>query len=283
VRARAAVAVVGAAGRDRLATLRSDPPLTLRPVPARPGTAGRGREVYLVGTSAGPLAGDDLRLDLSIGARAALTVRSVAATLVQPGAPAAGPAGRGPSVLRIDARVGAVGRLVWVPEPTVAVRGCDHETVVRIGLDPGATLVWRDEVVLGRHGEETGSVLARLAVDRAGMPLLRNDLAVGPRWPGSRGPAGVGSVAGAVGSALVVGPGAAGVAADPPARPGVRAAVLAVADDAVLVTVVAVSAGALSAALDAALAATVGACAAGDGTVGAPADGAGGDRTPVDR
>jgi urease accessory protein len=103
--------------------------------------------------------------------------------------------------------------------------------------------------VLGRHGEEPGSLLARLSVERQGAPLLRNDLAVGPRWPGSLGPAGVGPGTRAVGTVVVVGPDAGGLTIPP--RPGVRAAVLPLAaDDAVLVTAVGTSAGAVSALLD---------------------------------
>jgi urease accessory protein len=198
-----------------------------------------------VGTSAGPLAGDDLRLDVTVGPAAHLTVRSVAATLVHPGARPGGRASR----LVIEVAVGAGGHLVWAPEPTVLIRGCDHETRVHVTLDDGATLVWRDEVVLGRHGEETGSLLARLRVDRAGRPLLRNDLAVGPRWPDSLGPAGTGPGTGAVGTCLIVGPGSVG-AGGATGVAGARGEVLALADDACLVTVIAPRASAVTAALD---------------------------------
>ena len=233
MRARAAVAVARRPdGRDHLTTLRSHPPLTLRPTPTG---------LHLVGTSAGPLGGDDLQLDVSVGPGAELTVRSAAAVLVQPGARP------GPSVQRIDVRVGAGGRLVWRPEPTVLVRGCDHECHVHLDLEPGATLVWREVVVLGRHGEDSGSLLTRLVVDRAGRPLLRNDLAVGPRWPGSQGPAGVGSATRAVGTALLVG----GPVGPPTPWPAdVRAAVLPLADEVALVTALAPTAGAVAAALD---------------------------------
>jgi urease accessory protein len=255
MRARAAVGVTRTAGGDRLTTLRSDPPLTFRPTPTG---------LHLVGTSAGPLAGDDLGLDVAVGAGAHLTVRSVAATLVQPGArPSV-------SMLRITADVGANGTLEWVPQPTVAVRGCDHESSVHVRLAAGAGLVWRDELVLGRYGEASGSLLSRLVIDRAGRPVLRTDLAVGPRWPGSQGPAGVGAGTRAVGTAVVVGPGAERLRADAddphadradePATgasgpPGMRLAILPLADpDAVMVTVVGPSAGLVSVALDAVLA-----------------------------
>jgi urease accessory protein len=235
VQAHATVSVVRQDGHDRLVTLRSDPPLTLRPTPAG---------LHLVGTSAGPLAGDDLRLDVAVGAGAELTVRSVAATLAQPGARP------GPSTLRIEIDVGAGGRLVWGPQPTVLVRGCDHEIHVRVRLGAGARLVWRDEIVLGRHGEESGSLLSRLAVDRAGLPVLRNDLVVGGRGPGSLGPAGVGADTRAVGTVVIVGPEAAAVRVSGHGA-DVRAAVLPLAAaDAVLVTAVSPAPGAVATWLD---------------------------------
>jgi urease accessory protein len=243
VHARAAVAVSRDGGRDRLVTLRSEPPLTLRPTP---------RGLHLVGTSAGPLGGDVLALSVVVGAGAHLTVRSAAATLVQPGAR------RGPSVFDVDAEVGSGAELVWAPEPTVVVRGADHETRSRVSLSSGAVLVWRDELVLGRHGEPAGSVRSRLRVDREGEPLVRNDVVLGPRWPASLGPAGAGDDTRSVGTALVVHPLAAGISVAGPID-GVRAAVLALADDVVLVTVIAPSPGAVSAALDAALGSVVGA------------------------
>ena len=74
--------------------LRSDGPLALRETP---------RGVYLVGTAAGPLGGDDLALDIDVGPGACLVIRSAAAMLLLPG-----PEG-GESALRIT-RPGRPGR-----------------------------------------------------------------------------------------------------------------------------------------------------------------------------
>jgi urease accessory protein len=60
---------------SRLVELRSDPPLVLRATPAG---------LHLVGGAAGPLGGDELALDITVGAGACLVVRSAAATLAQP-------------------------------------------------------------------------------------------------------------------------------------------------------------------------------------------------------
>lgn len=198
--------------RTRCTTLRSAPPISLRDTPGG---------LYLVASGAGPVGGDDLRIDVDVRCGATLEVRSAGASLVLPG-----PAGASSS-LRVRARVR--GSLRWEPEPTILVAGCDHRTTTTIDLAPTATLVWREVVVLGRHDERTGSLLQRLHVDRAGAPLLRTELPVGPRWPGAEGPAGTGGWR-VVTSLLVVG-------LDEPAPPvSSSAAVARLAEDAWLVT-----------------------------------------------
>jgi urease accessory protein len=183
----AAVVAELAGDRTRCTTLRSAPPISLRDTPDG---------LYLVASGAGPVGGDDLHLDVDVRCGASLVVRSAAASMVLPG-----PSGRASS-LRVRARVH--GSLRWEPEPTILVAGCDHRTTTTIDLAAGGTLVWREVVVLGRHDEPTGSLLQRLHVDRDGVPLLRNELPVGPRWPGAEGPAGTDGAL-VVTSVLVVG------------------------------------------------------------------------------
>jgi len=208
----AAVVAELAGDRTRCTTLRSAPPISFRDTP---------EGLYLVASGAGPVGGDDLHLDLDVGAGASLVVRSAAASMVLPG-----PTGRSSS-LRTRARV--AGSLRWEPEPTILVTGCDHRATTTIDLAAEATLVWRDVVVLGRHDEPTGSLLQRLHVDRDGVPLLRNELPVGPRWPGAEGPAGTNGAL-VVSSLLVVG------LDEPELDDGTAGAVLRLADDAWLVT-----------------------------------------------
>lgn len=228
-----------AGGRTRCTTLQSAPPLTLR--------ATGDDVVHLVGSAAGPIGGDELHLAVTVGAGAALTVRSVAASVVLPGATGAA------STLDVDADVGPGATLRWLPEPTVVVRACDHRATALVRLSPDAQLVWREVVVLGRHGETPGSLLQRLRVDVDGRPLVRNDLAVGPRWPASLGPAGLGQ-ARAVATALVVGDHAVRLSI-PLVSAGARAAVLPLGDPrATLVSVVAAEPLAAMATLDAVLA-----------------------------
>jgi urease accessory protein len=224
------VAAAGDGGHSRLPVLRSEAPLLVR----RTGPA----TVHLVGGAAGPLGGDRLRLSIEVGPGADLTVGSVAATVALP-PPAAMVAlpGAGWSRTDVVVEVAAGGRLRWLPEPLVAAAGCRHEAVTTVDLAPDARLVWRDELVCGRHGEEPGDATLRATVRLDGRPLYRHDLAVGPHAPGWAGGAVLGG-ARAYGSLLVVnepppevpatlmalaGPGVLAVAVGPDAR-AVRAA-----------------------------------------------------------
>jgi len=252
--ARAAIRVDRTGGRTRLLEMRSDPPLTVRstPDPSRPDVAC----VHLVGSGAAPLGGDDLHLDVEVGDGAALEVGSVAASLAQPDA-----ARRG-STLTISASIGSGAALTWSGQPTVAVKGGSHHTLTTVRLGAGASLVWRDQLVSGRHEEQPGSVAQTTVVDVVGVgPLYRSTLALGPAWPGSSGPGGSGAGTRSVGSVLVadVDPDRAAErwarlitsGADSP----VRAAVMPLDGAGVVLQAVSPLAGALSTFLDHALAA----------------------------
>jgi urease accessory protein len=265
IRAHAVVRVEAAAdGSPMVVELRSAVPLVLRrtgvsgwpptsgtsvlpaPVPILPAPPALPTvTVYLVSAAAGPLAGDTLRLDVSVGPGVRLVLRSVAATLAMPGH------GPGPSTMEIRAEVEAGGALDLLPEPTVAVRGCAHRMIGQATVAAGGWLRWREEILLGRFGEPAGAIDTDLWVDVLGpaahSPLLRQQLPLRPDTPGLAGPALLGG-ARAVGSLLVAAPDPAGdgtapaglglaaavddgVALLPLAGPGVL--VSAVADDAV--------------------------------------------------
>jgi urease accessory protein len=192
------VAERGPGGRLRLPVQRSQAPLVLR----RTADA-----VYLVSGAAGPLGGDVLELRIEVRAGATLRLRTVAAAVALPGRYGQ------ESLLTVTATVGAGARLEYLPEPTVAADGARHRTEVSVELADDATLVLRDEVLLGRHGERGGACRTRLAVDRAGRPLLRHELDVCGAGPASRGPA---VLAGhrAAGTLLTVDPGVTGAIDD---------------------------------------------------------------------
>jgi urease accessory protein len=104
----------------------------------------------------------------------------------------------------VRATVAAGGELQWLPEPVVAARACDHHLCTAIELEGDARLVWREEVVLGRHGEVPGSAVATVRVDLDRVALLRQTVALGAGHPTAAGPA-VTDGARAVGSVLLVG------------------------------------------------------------------------------
>lgn len=246
-------------GTTRLTTLAGEAPLLLRRRGERRDEAAEGfvpapARVLLAGGSAGPLGGDALRCSVDLGPAARLEVHGSAASVALPG-----PNGR-ESSLEIQARVGEGGALSWSPPPLIAARGARHRTVARVELAADARLVWRDELILGRDGEEPGSASVRLRVLRAGRVLLDREVAMGPRHPGSLGPAGGGGHR-ALGMVLFVDPAWAGSApagaapgtvpaafADiaPQDDPAVALAVMRLAGPAVLVTAAAADAAALS-------------------------------------
>jgi urease accessory protein len=225
VRASAAVvADAGPDGRTRLPVLRSVAPLVLRPTAAG---------LYLAAGAAGPLGGDDLELSIAVGPHAALTLRTVGATVALPGP--------GESRLTLRISVAAGGRLAVLPEPTVVANGARHVARTYAEVEDGGELTVREEVVLGRYGEGGGSWSGLLHADVAGRPLLRHrlDLAGTPR-PGSL------LGARAVGTVLHVGP----RWSDVPAGADPDRAVLPLAGPGVLHTAMAGEAATLRALLD---------------------------------
>lgn len=196
---------------DRLCW-RDAPPITLRPT-------GPGR-VHLVQAAGGPVGGDDLALNVSVAAGAELTVRSAAATVVQPG-----PVADRVTWL-VTARVGANGTLRWWPEPTVVCAGADHHGHLRVELAADARLMVRDQVVLGRAGEPGGRYRGRTTVYLAGEPLVDNETVLDGADAALSGPAGSGGFR-VFGSVLLAGPDLPPLPESAVCEPGVRAAVLA--------------------------------------------------------
>lgn len=176
---RAHAAVVAAPGvrpgEVRYRTLRSDPPLLLRPTPAG---------LHLVGGAAGPLGGDELDLEVVVEAGAHLRVRSAAASIVLPG--------EGTSDVRVRATVADDASLDWAPEPTVSVQHSRHRQHTSVTVEGTGRVTWTETLVLGRTGERGGALDATLRVVRDDVPALHQQLGCGGQTPGWSGVAGMG-------------------------------------------------------------------------------------------
>ena len=185
--------VVGLDGRgwSSPTTLHAEAPLLLRVTDQDC----RGLTIHLVGGAAGPLGGDCLDLAVSIGAMTHVTVRSVAASLAQPGREST-------SVSTIDANIAAGAVLDWWPQPLLSVAGSDHVVHTRIDLDEHASVRWVDEIVLGRASEPGGRLTIDQRVTVCGVPILCHQAIFDPRHTG----AGRHGTARAIVTALVVGP-----------------------------------------------------------------------------
>lgn len=163
---------VDAAGRSRAVDLRCEVPQLLRlteGAPAHPGAL----QVHLVGGAAGPLGGDRWDFDLSLAAGAQVRLRSVAASLAQPD-----PHGR-PSQARVRVRLDQGAVLDAWPEPIVSVRGSHHTLDVALDVAADAGVRWVDEVVLGRHGEPSGTVVIRQRLEHDGRVVVAQELQLG--------------------------------------------------------------------------------------------------------
>ncbi|BBH63599.1 urease accessory protein UreD [Actinoplanes sp. OR16] len=233
------VAECDSRGRTRLTVLRGESPLLLRRTGPPGVTASPGVTVHLVGGAAGPLRGDELRLEIEVGSGAWLEFRSVAASLALPGRSFL-PASR----LTVTATVAAGGTLRYLPEPLIAAAGCDHIAVTRVDVAEGGSLLWRDDLVCGRHGEDSGDLRADTRISYAGATLYRHELAVGPAAPGWSGAAVLGDGR-AVGTLVAAGPDL-----PPLGMAGPSAAVMPLAGPGVLATAVSADVREVARALD---------------------------------
>jgi urease accessory protein len=126
----------------------------------------------------GPLGGDHFTVQAQAAHGARLHLRSAAATIALPG--------QAKGEARYDVRLDVAdeGELHWLPEQLISARGSDLYVSSRIDLAQGARLVFREEQVLGRHGEEPGRLTSRLTIRLDGRPLLDQEVACGPGAPG---------------------------------------------------------------------------------------------------
>ncbi|MGA9276115.1 urease accessory protein UreD, partial [Ilumatobacter sp.] len=133
----------------------------------------------LAASAAAPLGGDELTLDIDVGAGAHASVGTVASTIVLPGPDAS------PSSMRTRCAVAAGAHLDWRGEPTVSVRGSDHTITTTVELDASATCRIVEEVALGRTDEVSGRLRLVLRVGRAGAVLVQHAESFGPDVAGA--------------------------------------------------------------------------------------------------
>ncbi|MFJ9966214.1 urease accessory protein UreD [Streptomyces avermitilis] len=161
-------------GGTSLPVLEGEGPLALR----RTRASGSEARVMLVGAMSGPLGGDHFTVEARVAEGARLHVGSAAATIALPG--------QAKGEARYDVRldVAAEGELRWLPEQLISAGGSELYVSSRIDLEPGARLVFREEQVLGRVGEEPGRLTSRLTLRIGGRAVLDQELACGPGAPG---------------------------------------------------------------------------------------------------
>ncbi len=140
---------------------------------------GRAR-VALVATGALLLGGDSVRLEVRVGAGARLDLIDVAGTVAYNGR------GRGCAwSVRVELDEGAV--LTWPAEPFVVAEGAIVRRDLHADLALAARALLRDVLVLGRHGERSGSLFCRTRVRLDGVDLLAEDLDLDIVTPGVLG------------------------------------------------------------------------------------------------
>ena len=165
----------------RLGELHCAPPLTLRRVHAeRPDECA----LCLVGSAAGPLAGDELIAELALDAGARASLVATGASIAQGrGGPTAAPAAC--TSWRVD--VGTHARLVADPGPLIVCSGSRVDVRVELTLGTGSHLEWHELVVLGRSTDATpGEATIGWDVTRAGHPVLRQHVELtASTWTGS--------------------------------------------------------------------------------------------------
>jgi urease accessory protein len=126
-------------------------------------------EVALVATGATLLGGDRIEADLSVGAGRTLRVRDTSATVAYHGR------GR-PAALHTRIRVGPGALLVWDAQPLVLATGAEVERTLEAAVEAGGTLLLRDTLVLGRVGEDGGTLRCRTTASYDGRPALVESL-----------------------------------------------------------------------------------------------------------
>lgn len=122
------------------------------------------------------LGGDRVRIEVQVGPGCTLDLVDVGGTVAYPTQATA-------SQWLIDAHVAEGGVLLWQGLPFVVAEGADVRRRTDIHLGVGATVLLRETLVLGRHGEVGGRVRSEMHVADADGPLLVEHLEVDAHAP----------------------------------------------------------------------------------------------------
>jgi urease accessory protein len=120
------------------------------------------------------LDGDAVRIEIEVGDECTLEIEDIGGTVAYPGA----------SSWHIRARVGAGGRLIWRGLPFVVTAEGSARRSTEVVLGAGASLLLRETLVLGRHGEVGGGIDSSITVRDDDGPLLVERLSAAGARPG---------------------------------------------------------------------------------------------------
>lgn len=131
--------------------------------------------VSLVPEGALLLDGDAVALHIVVGADAALTLSEPAGTVAYD-------MRGGEASWNVSIELAAGASLIWHGEPFVAAAGSRTVWNTQVVLDPDATMLLRETLVLGRHGEAPGHIRHHVQVQRPDAAAVFADcLDIGPR------------------------------------------------------------------------------------------------------
>lgn len=197
----ARLSVEASGGRTRLARLFQEGAAKIRlPRHERPEI-----EAVLINTAGGMTGGDRLRWEFDIGAGAALTATTQASEKAYR-------ASHGEARVSTAIRVGARGRVAWLPQETILYEGSALDRGLSVELAASAQALLVEPVLLGRkaHGETLSRAFFRenWRVRQDGCLVHADALRLGPDIEAARSSRAMLDGAGAFATVLLIGEGA---------------------------------------------------------------------------
>ena len=120
------------------------------------------------------LDGDEVRIEIEVGAGCTLEIEDIGGTVAYPGS----------SSWHVSAVIGVGGRLLWRGLPFVVTTGAMSRRSTEVVIGAGAAALLRETLVLGRHGETGGALESGMTVSGEGGPILVERLEADGALPG---------------------------------------------------------------------------------------------------